>query len=714
MKSAIFQHLPLTLLFATALPAALSAQEAEEPVLADRQDPENLDPLLVTAEADAGGGYRREQLTSSVGFRDKAIINTPFSVAAFPSELIEDQQARTLLDVTKNDPSITPAADPLWFDRINVRGFYLGVDAVSRDGLSINDQGSIALENKEAIVVIKGPTATRNGATSPGGALNYVLKRPADEPINSLTAGFDSFGGYGASADFSRRFGAEKQYGMRFNFAGEEIRSFIGEVEGDRQLYSGAFDWRATDRLLLEFEFERHDREISTAQSPGLSSFSSLQAARDFFPRLNAETRPTQPWAVEPNEQTYYSGRATFDINEDWRVKVAAQEARLSRDQRSVRALKIQPNGDYKISHYFGPDQERNNTAWRAVLEGDFTTGNFKHEAAFGYDYIERDMIYGDAFSGVIGTGNLFKNSDIPNPNPEVDPSYLAYRNRQHSFFFSDTISITECFQVFGGARYTQIDTWDGEPEGLTKSYDDSEITPTYGVVYKPLPTLSIYGSYSEGIEQGGTAPEHAVNANEILGPLKTEQLEAGVKYELPGGALLTTALFQIDKGLEYTDDTNTYVQDGRQVHEGVEVTLAGAVTSRLSMVAGVAYLKPEIEETADVTLIGKQPQGVPQWQANLFANYDLSDFVPGLSINGGIYYSGEKAIDRQNTWMAEDYVRLDAGLRYEQRFNDTTNVIYRLTVENLADETYLANTTFGTLNFGSPRSVILSATVDF
>ncbi len=233
-------------------------------------------------------------------------------------------------------------------------------------------------------------------------------------------------------------------------------------------------------------------------------------------------------------------------------------------------------------------------------------------------------------------------------------------------------------------------------------------------MVYKPLPTLSIYGSYSEGIEQGGTAPEHAVNANEILGPLKTEQLEAGVKYELPGGALLTTALFQIDKGLEYTDDTNTYVQDGRQVHEGVEVTLAGAVTSRLSMVAGVAYLKPEIEETADVTLIGKQPQGVPQWQANLFANYDLSDFVPGLSINGGIYYSGEKAIDRQNTWMAEDYVRLDAGLRYEQRFNDTTNVIYRLTVENLADETYLANTTFGTLNFGSPRSVILSATVDF
>jgi iron complex outermembrane receptor protein len=590
------------------------------------------------------------------------------------------------------------------------------VNAIFRDGLGINDQGSIALDNKEAVEITKGLSATRNGVTSPGGSVNYVIKRPLAQPLTRVSTNVDGFGGYGASADVSRRFGTDDRFGVRINVAGDEIRSFVDEVEGERTFVSAAFDWRVTERLLLEAEVERQHKEINTAFSPGLSAFATIADARAFFSRLNAETRPTQPWAVEPNTQLYLSGRGTYEISDAWRLRVAGHRATLDRDQRSVRATAIQPNGDYTITPYISLDQQRNNTAWQTVLEGDVETGVLLHELAAGYDYIRRDMIYGPAFTTPLGTGNLFNDIVVPDPNPVLGPSFLAARSDQHSVFLTDTIKFDDWLQLFGGARLTRLNNYTGTGVGpLTETYDKDVVTPTAGIVIKPRRSVSLYASYAEGIEQGGTAPVGTVNANEVFGPLESNQIEVGVKFELPRGALLTVAAFRIDKGLEFIDaGTNTYVQDGRQVHEGIEVTLGGPVTEKLRLVAGAAFLDAQVERTANPALIGMSPQGVPEWQANLYADYDLSDLITGLSINAGVYYTGEKAIDQLNTWMADDYVRIDAGLRYRHRISKTTTATYRLNVENLTDERYLSDTSFGGLVFGSPVAVKLSAAFEF
>jgi len=198
------------------------------------------------------------------------------------------------------------------------------------------------------------------------------------------------------------------------------------------------------------------------------------------------------------------------------------------------------------------------------------------------------------------------------------------------------------------------------------------------------------------------------------MDPLESNQIELGVKFEPVPGALLAAAVFEIDKGLELINDANFYVQDGRQVHRGVELTLSGRATESLRLIAGAAYLDAEIEKTADTSLIGKGPQGVPEWQANLYADYSLSSVVPGLFVSGGIYYGGEKAIDRDNAWMADSYVRLDAGVRYERSVGPENKATYRLNIENLTDEKYLSNTAFGSLNFGAPLSVKASVQLEF
>ncbi|WP_157778561.1 TonB-dependent receptor domain-containing protein [Massilia violaceinigra] len=155
-------------------------------------------------------------------------------------------------------------------------------------------------------------------------------------------------------------------------------------------------------------------------------------------------------------------------------------------------------------------------------------------------------------------------------------------------------------------------------------------------------------------------------------------------------------------------------MQDGSELHQGVEVTLGGPLTRKLRLLAGAAWLKARVEETANLSLIGKRPQGVPPWQAKLFADYALAALAPGLSLNGGIYYSGKKAVDLHNTWLASGYVRLDAGLRYDQALASGQRLVYRLTVENLADKRYLANTNGGASTFGAPRSAKASLAIDF
>lgn len=682
---------------------------------------DTLPEVLVTAGADLGGptarerGYRAES-SAATGFREQPILDTPFSVVAFPAELITDLQARTLMDVVRNDPSVSRSSSPLWYDRINVRGFYLGVDAVFRDGLSINDQGNIALENKAAVELSKGVSALRYGATSPGGTINYLVKRPPDEPLAWLRLYGDGHGSYGAHADLGGHFGGEGQFGVRVNAAWEEPDTYVDDYLADRRFFSTFADWQVTPDLRLELDFEYQDQEKSALDIPALWSWDTLEEARAAFDRLEPDTVGRQPWAVEPNIQTYLAGHLLYRINDDWRLRLSALDARLTRDQNSASIVSAQPNGDYDMYLYYSPGQERNNTATQAVVEGDLATGPVHHALAFGYDGIRRDMIYPDGFYDVIGTGNLFTNPRVPNPNPPSDAAYLANRSEQASFFLTDTLGIGERVQLYGGVRHTELRAYgrDAAADPLTTRYDETAVNPSFGLVFKPIQALSLYASYGEGIEQGGIAPLGTTNQDQVMDPIESTQYEAGVKYELTEGALLTAAVFSIDKGLEYIDGSNTYVQNGRQIHDGLEVILSGQATRDLRLIAGAAWLDARVDKTADTSLVGKRPQGVPEWQANLFADYNLSRFVPGLGVNVGVYYGGEKPIDAENTWYAESWTLLNLGVSYEHRIGAGRLATWRVNLENVTDERYLANTTFGYLEFGAPRTLFASVEIAF
>lgn len=81
--------------------------------------------------------------------------------------------------------------------------------------------------------------------------------------------------------------------------------------------------------------------------------------------------------------------------------------------------------------------------------------------------------------------------------------------------------------------------------EDTASRYTQSRWMPTFGLVYKPWETVSLYANHTEALQPGGIAPKEAANFGQSTGIARSKQNEVGVKvdFERVGGSL---ALFEI------------------------------------------------------------------------------------------------------------------------------------------------------------------------
>jgi iron complex outermembrane receptor protein len=242
--------------------------------------------------------------------------------------------------------------------------------------------------------------------------------------------------------------------------------------------------------------------------------------------------------------------------------------------------------------------------------------------------------------------------------------------------------------------------------------YEADETTPAVGLVIKPREWLSIYGTYIEGLEEGGVAGVAQVNAGEILPPNTSEQIEVGVKAEV-GGTLLTLGYFDIDRASAFVNTiTNRFVQDGRTSYKGFEVSASGEVTENLSIYATAMSLDATQERTANAALVGLRPENTPKFTGSLFVEYRIGA-VPGLAVSAGMFHTGNRPINQANIAIVDGFTTYDLGARYTTEVfgNETT---FRINAENVTDEKYWAATASSLLNPNLPPTIKLSVTTRF
>jgi iron complex outermembrane receptor protein len=645
-------------------------------------------------------------------FRNQSILDTPASIAVMPRALLDAQGATGLEEALRNAPGVTQqATSPVTSNNFVSRGVLMNARTNYRlnGALPIINLGPIPIENKQRVELLKGVSALYYGLSTPSGIVNVVTKRAGPKPVTSITVNGDVEGSIGGGFDIGRQFGADQRFGVRINAYGSRIETPIDGVNGHRYMVSGAFDWRATDRLSFKVDVEQYRR--ATDEPGGLTLPAAGKDGRIVLPAVpNPHNRYAPANAPYVTWVTNAMGRADYALSDQWSIRAEAGIARTRRQRVIANVSNVNlATGAGTIAATYVGDQEYSNQYVRTEVAGKLDTFGIQHELLFGYTRNRQAQEDQHTRSYKSVAQNYYDPRTIPFSS--LVPTTLKLTpgsvNVDNGLYAMDLAHIGPKWLLIGGARHVDYTT-----HAVTGDYAIKTWTPTAGLVFRPTPKTSLYGTYIEGLESAGVAPDGTVNAGDILKPVVSKQLEVGARAELLG-ALLSMAWFRIDRGLAYTDtSTNLYVVNGRAIHKGVEASLQGNLGKSLSVALAGQYLDATQQRTGNPLQNGKRVENTPKWSASAFAEY-RPPAVSALGVNAGVYYTGSRFVDALNRGVLPAYTTLSLGANYRAALPAGRTVVFRVNADNVTNKRYWS-TGGATLYAGLARTVRMSATVDF
>ncbi|WP_198174963.1 TonB-dependent receptor [Spirosoma arboris] len=661
-----------------------------------------LEEVLVMGNAQ--DGYRFEQAqTGPLG--NIPLKDTPYSVNVTSGDLIENRSAHTLADALQTNPTVALLASSNAYSslsRMMIRGFTAADQSELRDGMTDRSFTFPHLENVARIEVLNGLSSFLYGFSSIGGTINYVSKQPTATPLASLALGSYGNGTKYIHADLGGYTMANDRLGYRVNAYREEGPTYIQGGQQRRTLFSGVFDYRLWANTHLKLDITQQDYLVQGLQT----YFLPLSTATELPAAFDPSKQYGQPWTYNESQKTQlgiglesklnsvFSLRTAFRYNDMWR-KYSYVAAKLTSNEGNT----------YQEIYWDSPRQYQATHSGYAYLDANLKTGSVQHALTAGYSVAQYFYQRGVDINVLLGT------STVDAPSSFTVPAYATTQTTYQgqvlsNIQLSDRISFSPSWQALIGLNYSSIQqTAGGVATSIsTSNYSQSQVTPSASLVFKPISAVSIYGSYMQGLAAGGFAPATATNANQQLAPSMSDQYEVGAKATI--GALdLTTALFRINKINEYTDPTDqVYKQDGRQVHQGIELTATGKLTQRLTLIGGFTFLKARMQKAANNTAIeGKIPINVPQQQVRLYLEYAIPGLT-GLTWTAAVNYFGKRPTNALNTLFLPDVTTIDTGLRYQLAIKEHKLGLH-LNIGNLLNKAYWANYRDGDgLQLGSPR----------
>ncbi|SSW63408.1 Ferrichrome receptor FcuA [Achromobacter veterisilvae] len=654
----------------------------------------------------ASDGYRVSTISSTGALGRMELRNAPYSFSVVPRELLQNVQAQSPDDVYKINPSTMTQTPQLsgWAPMVKIRGFNSYDRA--EEGLRRSFGFAASLEDKERVEVLSGLSGFLYGAASPGGMVNYVHKRPTPERLNSITAGNYGGGQYYVHGDFGGPFDSNGKIGYRVNLVRQNGDTAVDDQKIDRSLASLALDFNITDRFKLELGASYSDYKMT---APTAYWFVRDDLSRPKAP--DAGKNWGQPWIRDETESRKWMARMTYEASDHLTLRVAHLREYQDRPVQYHTMNSLRSSTQYaQLRQKVGPTSTESE-AWQALADISFDTGPIAHQITMGY-YGYMDKQWQSTYfpsTGYVGPYSLDSPTHVPEPAWPSDASaktYYASRIRNDNFMIGDLIRFNEQWSVLAGVNRSTIKAMERDENGAASQpdYDRGLTSPNVSLMFMPTPWLTAYATYLEGLEQGGVAPDEAVNRGQVLSPMRSKQRELGLKAEL-GGVLVSGALFDIEKAYEYANDANVYVQSGTQRHRGAEVSAMGKVTDAWTVVGGATLLTARVEGSDND---GNAPINVPKLTAKLYSEYALP-FAPGLSLTGGVYYVGKQWATATNTSRLPSYTTFDLGLRYATKVTGRPLTL-RLNVNNVANRSYWLNSYY----LGSPRSIALSAQMQF
>ncbi len=665
---------------------------------------------------------------------DTPIHDTPIAIQVVPRTVMDDQQVINVKQATRNVSSVVPSSYQFYEGYI-IRGFDTGSN-VYRNGLRQPSFADQQTANIEQVEILKGPAAVLYGRIEPGGLVNVVTKKPMAKSYYSIQQQMGSWDFYRTTVDATGPITEDGTLLYRVNAAYQKNHSFVDYLDNENFFIAPTLTWRPSEKFEfnLDLEFQRKEYVHFGTNGGGVPAIGKRPAD---LPRSRYIGNPSIS-VKNPNEQDrdYLGFDWSYAINDKWSLKHRVGYMDVDYTTHYAGARAFNEATGVLTQTLQGAFQNRRSLGTNLDLTGKFQTGEIQHNVLLGVDYFRlKQYYYGLGLgSTVVPTTsiNVF-NPTYPNISSIVDTSpdnsYFVRKEYWRGFYFQDQMKFGEQWHLLLGGRFDDANHGTGNDSVIGGSVEnawqklamrhDSAFSPRIGVLYQPVPAISLYGNYVEsfgtnnGVDVAGKAHD----------PQKARQNELGVKAEMFSGKLTTTlAAYEITKTNILTRDPNNpliTIPIGEARSRGVEFDVTGKLSDCWSIIGSMALTSAEFtKDNSVINIQGNRLRGVPLHSGSLWASYDATSSNRGWSYGAGIFFVGQREGDDRNTYQLPGYGRIDAFMSYKFQALGAKVATTQLNINNLLDKKYFdhGGSSNNRLNsyYGEPLNIMGSLRLEF
>lgn len=552
-------------------PAAVEPQQPDE--LA--QGEEEIE-IVVTGERE--GGYNVPNASTATR-TDTPLRDIPQSIQVVPQEVLRDQQANRLEEALRNVSGVTQAfSGPFSVNTFTIRGFIINENSGNnflRNGLPDPTIGGVVeLPNIEQVEVLKGPASVLFGFGNPGGTINLVTKKPLRDPFYAIEATVGNYDFYRGAIDLSGPLNDSKTVLYRLNTSYRNSGYFIDFFDSEYFSVSPVLNFNVGERTNLSLDGEYV--KVNAANYSGVPLIGTI------LPNPNGEIPRNRNYAEPFSESNQTIGgigyRLEHKFSDNWILRNAFRASFRRYDDNFTIPASLSQN-DLRTLNRFYREFELNHDTYAVITDvvGNFSTGSIQHQLIVGFDlnrFTQRRIIsdtatqidlFNPVYNQPLGPLELFLDDDT--------------RRDSLGIYIQDQVILAEKLKLLLGLRFDTFEQTTLDLFAKTEiNQSDNAFSPRIGIVYQPIPPISLYAGYSRSF----TPPPVGTALN--LTPFQPErgtQYEVGVKADLSDRLSATLAFYELTRTNVLTTDlvdTRFSVQTGEQRSRGIELNIGGEI----------------------------------------------------------------------------------------------------------------------------------------
>ncbi|MCA1562235.1 MAG: TonB-dependent siderophore receptor [Acidobacteria bacterium] len=673
-----------------------------------------LQPIPVTERVTVTASRPTERPITSATKTETLPRDVPQAITVVTRKLISDRSMQGMADVVWMVPGLGMAQGegnrdtPIFRGNPTTSDFF--VDGVRDDAQYFRD-----VYNVERIEVLKGPNAMIFGRGGVGGVINRVTRQAERTRNREARLELGSYGHRRMSGDVGQPFGSAAAF--RANAVYENSDTYRSGVGVERYGVNPTFTTVVGNRTIWKAGYEYfHDDRTADRGVPSFGSRPVATAASTFFgnPGLS-HSRATVNSLTSSVEHRLGNG---------WMLHSRISFANYAKFYQNVYAgSAVDPGGTEVNLAAYNNATGRTNVFSQTDLVARSATGRIDHTLLAGIE-LGRQATDNLRNTGYFGAAGSTTSVAVPVTNsitslPVVFRQSTTDANNEGvaqvaAVYVQDQIAISSRLLAIAGVRLDLFDVdFHNNRTGVSLGTRDHLVSPRAGLIFKPIPPLSVYGSYAMSyLPRAGEQLSSLSLTNRTLDPEEFRNREFGVKWQVHPALAFSAAAYRLNRGnvsvADPVDPTRSLLVDGQRT-SGIELEFSGNVTRAWSVVGAYAYQDARITRTQSASVrAGATLAQVPR---HAFSTWNRFELTPRLGVALGLIQRGDVFAATDNTVTLPAFMRVDGAMFFQL----TTRLRAQANIENLLDDRYhLYANGNNNITPGSPRAVRMALIAQF